>query len=124
MIYLGLLVAILIGVVAGAIIEHFFGEPKTVKYITKCEKCAAKQTFTEWLMSEAEDCGMCDPPLEAQKAVEFLRDYLLDEGWHVVAPESTKQINTAIVYDILLEYSKDFRKEWKNYLKNQSRRGY
>jgi hypothetical protein len=123
MLCLIIIAAVLIGIVVGAVIEHFFGEPKTVKYITKCENCT-KQTFTDWLENEAEDCGMCDPPLEAQKAIQFLRDYLLDEEWYVVAPESTKQVNTAIVHDILLKYSKDFRKEWKNYLKNQRRRVY
>lgn len=122
--FLGIIASILIGIVAGAVIEHFFGEPKTIKYVTKCEKCTTKQTFTDWLENEAEDCGMCDPPLEAQKAIQFLRDYLLDEGWHVIAPERTKQVNTAIVHDILLEHSSKFRKEWKNYLKSQSKRGY
>ena len=125
MIYLGLIAAVLLGIVIGAVIEHFFGEPKTVKYVTKCENCtvskSSKQKFTDWLKNEAEDCGMCDPPLEAQKAMQFLRDYLLDEGWHVVAPESTKQVNTAIVHDILLEHSSEFRKEWKNYLKTQNK---
>ena len=121
--FLGLIAAILIGVVAGAIIEHFFGEPKTIKYVTKCENCtinkAGNQQFTEWLENDAEDCGMCDPPLEAQKAINFLKDYLLGEGWYVAMPENTKQVNTAIVYDILSEYSSEFRKEWKNYKKRK-----
>lgn len=121
--FLVLIVAILIGVVAGAVIEHFFGEPKTVKYVTKCENCTigktSKQKFTEWLENDAEDYGMCDPPLEAQKAINFLRDYLLGEDWYIAMPENTKQINTAIVYDILSEYSSEFRKEWKNYKKRK-----
>lgn len=77
------------------------------------------QKFTEWLKNDSIDCGMCDPPLEPQKALNFLRDYLLGEDWYVVASESTKQVNTAVVFDILSEYSKEFRKEWKKYLKEE-----
>lgn len=76
------------------------------------------QKFTDWLKNDAIDCGMCDPPMEAQKAIGFLCDYLLGEGWYVERPERTKQVNTAIVFEILLKYSKEFRKEWNKHLKN------
>lgn len=74
--------------------------------------------FTEWLKNDAVDCGLCDPPMEAQKAIEILTDYLLGEDWCVAIPESTRQVNSAIVFEILLKYSKKFRKEWKKYIKN------
>lgn len=77
------------------------------------------KTFIDWLENEAEDCGLCDPPLDAQKAINFLKDYLLGENWCVVIPESTEQINSAIVFQILYNNSSKFRKEWKNYKKRK-----
>jgi hypothetical protein len=74
-----------------------------------------EKQFTYWLEHEAKDCGLCDPPLEAQKAIRFLKDYLLGESWSVTIPESTEQINSVIVWDILYKYSKEFRKELKQY---------
>lgn len=78
--------------------------------------------FVEWLDAECkkDPDNLCDPPLEPQLAVQFLCDYLLGEDWYVVMPESTKQVNTAIVYDILEKYSKRFRKEVKQYRRNQN----
>lgn len=73
--------------------------------------------FTEWLTNDAEDCGMCDPPMDAQLAVHFLCKYLLGDSWYVTMPESQKQVNTAIVFEILSKHSKDFRREWKKFLK-------
>lgn len=123
MVCLYIIVAILFEIVIGAIIERFFGKPKTDGYIAKYENCTesifSKQKFTDWLENEAKDYGMCDPPLEAQKAINFLKDYLLGEGWYVDMPESTKQVNTAIVHGILHDYSSEFRKEWKNYKKRK-----
>lgn len=74
--------------------------------------------FTEWLKNDAVDCGLCSPPMEAQKAIEILKGYLLGEDWYDAIPESTRQVNTAIVFEILWKYSKKFRKEWKKYIKN------
>lgn len=74
-----------------------------------------EKTFTYWLEHEAVDCGLCDPPLDAQKALNFLKDYLLGEGWYVTMPECQKQVNTAIVYEILNKYSSEFYKEMKRW---------
>lgn len=73
------------------------------------------QTLTYWLDNEAVDCGLCDPPMDAQKAIKFLKDYLLGEDWYVAMSESTEQVNTAIVFDILRKYSPKFRKELKKW---------
>ena len=81
------------------------------------------QKFTDWLKNNAVDCGMCDPPMEAQKAIDFLKDYLLGEGWCVTMPESTQQVNTAIVFEILLNHSSKFRKEWKKFTKEKMQGG-
>lgn len=69
--------------------------------------------FTDWLKNDAEDCGLFDPPIEPQLALNFLIDYLLGEDWYVVLPECTLQTNTAAVYEILYKYSRKFRKELK-----------
>jgi hypothetical protein len=72
-------------------------------------------TFTEWLEAEcAKDenkDNICPPPLNAQLAIDFLKDYLLGEDWYVVMPISTEQANTEIVHAILKKYSKKCRKE-------------
>lgn len=36
-----------------------------------------QKQFTYWLKHDTEDCGILQPPLDAQKAVDFLKDYLL-----------------------------------------------
>lgn len=77
--------------------------------------------FTDWLENDAEDCGLFDPPLEPQLAINFLIYYLLGDDWYVVGPEAQTQINAAAVFDILLKHSKKFRKEWKIYKKWKSK---
>ena len=79
------------------------------------------QTFTDWLENDSIDCGIMSPPMEDKKALEFLTDYLLGGNWYVVGPISPKQVNTNIVHEILWKYSKQFRKEWKQYRKQKLR---
>ena len=76
-------------------------------------------SFTEWLKLEnAKDPDNILPPeLDFEKAIYFLKNYLLGEDWYVNYSESAKQINTDIVYNILRKYSKKFRKELKVYEK-------
>lgn len=71
-----------------------------------------ERQFTYWLEHEAEDCGIMQPPLNAQKALGFLRDYLLGEDWYVDNPVNTEQCNTQLVYEILMKYSSEFKKEY------------
>ena len=75
------------------------------------EEFLMKNSYLDWLKANDDPINLCDPPLDAQTAINFLCDYLLGENWYVVMPESTKQVNSVIVYDILQKYSKDFRKE-------------
>lgn len=76
-------------------------------------------SFTEWLKLEnAKDPDNILPPeLDFEKAIYFLKNYLLGEDWYVNYSGSAKQINTDIVYNILRKYSKKFRKELKVYEK-------
>lgn len=75
--------------------------------------------MTHWLKAEADDCGICDPPMKANSAIRMLKNYLLGEDWFVALPESPEQVNTAIVHAILMKYSKEYRKEMKQYSKDQ-----
>lgn len=77
------------------------------------KKISEKNQFTYWLENEAEDCGIMQPPLPAQKAISFLIDYLLGENWYVVNPVNAEQCNTQAIHEILLRYSKEYRKEYK-----------
>ena len=47
----------------------------------------------------------------------FIMDYLLCEDWYVVDPLGQTQINEIALEEILLKYSKRFRKEYKKHEK-------
>ena len=85
----------------------------------KKTKVSEKNTFTYWLEHEADDCGLMQPPLNAQKALGFLCDYLLGEDWYVVNPVNTEQCNTQLVHEILLKYCKEYKKEYLSKLKER-----
>ena len=76
------------------------------------KKVSEKKQFTYWLAHDAKDCGIMQPPLKDSLALQFLRDYLLGEDWYVVDPVSHEQCNTQAVHEILLKYSKQYRKEY------------
>jgi hypothetical protein len=80
----------------------------------KKQRLSEEKTFTYWL-NRAEDCGIMQPPLNAQKALDILKDYLLGEDWYVVNPVNTEQCNTQLVYEILSKYSKEFNDEKKRW---------
>ena len=77
--------------------------------------------FIEWLDEQCkkDPDNLCDPPLDPQLAMHFLCDYLLGEDWCVTISENQQQVNSAIVFDILLKYSKKFRKQLKKFRKNR-----
>jgi hypothetical protein len=85
----------------------------------KKNKVSEKNTFTYWLEHDAEDCGIIQPPLNAQKALGFLGDYLLGEDWYVVNPVNTEQCNTQLVHEILLKYSKEYKNEYLSKIKER-----
>lgn len=60
-----------------------------------------------------ESYGILPAPTEAQLAVNVLQEYLLGEDHYIVDPLPNCQANTIIVHDILLQYSRRYRKEWK-----------
>ena len=85
----------------------------------KKNRVSEKNSFTYWLKHDAEDCGLMQPPLNAQKAIGFLCDYLLGEDWYVVNPVNTEQCNTQLVHEILLKYSKEYKKEYLRAIKER-----
>lgn len=68
-------------------------------------------TFNDWLDENWQGDNMFPPPLDAQLAVQFLKDYLLGEDWYVVNPLGIEQINSEIVGAILSKYSKNIEKK-------------
>lgn len=70
--------------------------------------------FTNWLNANWEKDNMFPPELNAQKALDFLQQYLLGEDWYIVNPLSTGQANCEVVHDILYKYSRKYRKEANN----------
>ena len=67
----------------------------------------------DWLIVNQDPNNILPPPLDFEKAILFLKNYLLGKDWYVNYPGSAEQITTDIVYNILKTYSKDFRKEIK-----------
>lgn len=80
-------------------------------------------TFTEYVDSESkkDPKNIFSPPTDPQLAVYFLRDYLLGEDWYTPDPISTNQANTEIVHEILMKYSRRYRKECKLYEKKHKK---
>ena len=83
------------------------------------KKVRRERQFTYWLANDAEDCGLMQPPLDAQKALDFLKAYLLGEDWYVVNPVNTEQCNTQMVHEILMKYSREYRKEYQQAIKRR-----
>lgn len=78
-----------------------------------------KETFTAWLENNWDDDNLCGPCLGAQKAVDFLQNYLLGEEWYVSMPLSTEQVNVEIVGLILERYSRRYRRELRKARRNK-----
>ena len=70
-----------------------------------------KETFTEWLRKQP-DYGVFNPPMSSEKALDFLFDYRLVDDYDQL-PEKAQQTNTYIVFNIIMKYSREFRKERK-----------
>jgi len=77
------------------------------------------KTFTEWLAVNHNGYGLCAPPISREEFEEFIIKYLLPEPPQIVMPMPDDQCRTEILWDILMENSKEFRKEWKEYLKRK-----
>ena len=71
------------------------------------------KTFSQWIQNEwnKDPDNMCPPPLDAQLAINFLKNYLLGEDWYSTMPMSTEQVNTQIVDAILIKYSRRYLNE-------------
>lgn len=71
-----------------------------------------KQTFSEWLEENKEPGNILPPGMDAQVAIQFLIDYLLDD-FVLCYPASVLQVNTEAVSAILEKYSKKYKAELK-----------
>ena len=81
----------------------------------RSKKVSRKNQFTYWLKHDAKDCGLMQPPCKDGLALEFLKDYLLGMDWYVVNPVNHEQCNTQLVHEILLKYSRQYRKEYNKF---------
>lgn len=70
--------------------------------------------FNHWIKYHynSEDRGQL---LSPQEAIEFLEGYLLGTDYYVLHALNCEQTNSQIVFDILMKYSKTFRRKWKRY---------
>ena len=74
--------------------------------------------LTEWIINQL-DYGICNPPMSSDHALDFLFEYLIPDHYDPT-PESYEQVNTYVVYEILMKYSKEFRREVRDYTKKNS----
>ena len=72
-------------------------------------------TYTEWLNKNWDKNNMFPPSLDPQTALDFLQEYLLGEDYYIVNPMPNIQTNCEVVHDILYKYSKQYRKERKQW---------
>ena len=63
---------------------------------------------------DGKDFELCDPPIEAQYALDLIFKTLIDDKEHyeylTTMPESTKQTNSIMLDLILRKYSRKYRK--------------
>ena len=71
--------------------------------------------YTEWLDENWDKNNMFPPSLNPQTALDFLQEYLLGEDYYIVNPMPNIQANCEVVHDILYKYSKQYRKERKQW---------
>lgn len=78
--------------------------------------------YFDWVDEHTKDKGAfyC-PAMDAQQAINMLTDYLLGDAWYIVDPVTTAQTNTIVVHDILERYSKQYKKEKKQWLKEHKK---
>lgn len=80
----------------------------------KKKRIETDQEMRERILSLCKDgdYGLCSPPMNAQVALNELKDFFLGEDWYSVMPVCQEQINTEIVYEIESKYRKS-RKIYK-----------
>jgi hypothetical protein len=65
--------------------------------------------------------GILMAPTNPQLAIAVLTDNLLGENYYIPAPISNEQANTAIVHEILMRYSRKYRKTIKRHIKQMGK---
>lgn len=73
-------------------------------------------------IAEPGDFGICSPPMDAQIALNELCRYFLGDDWYSTMSQSSKQINTEIIYAIECNYKGD-RKTWKTQVDKYKKKG-
>ena len=68
-----------------------------------------KQKFFDILNDSS--YGIMAAPTDPALGFEILSTYLLPKGWYSTSGGGAHQVNTEIVFEILVKYSKEFRKE-------------
>lgn len=61
--------------------------------------------------------GIYPAPLKAQAALNILTDYLLGDDWYITDSIGVEQANVIVVEQILDKCSKQWKKDWKHYEK-------
>ena len=71
---------------------------------------ASYKDMTFDLLAQKDD-NIFPPSIKAYQALYILKIWLLGEDWYVVNPVSGDQVNAETVHAILMQYSKEYKKE-------------
>ncbi len=103
---------IICGIMCGIVLA-FFGGLAIILYLLS-NKNTITDKYSDWVKENWEKDNILAPPLEAQKAINFLSNYLLGEDWYDSSGAThPEQVNTKIVHEILMKYSPEYRREIK-----------
>lgn len=81
--------------------------------MSKKHLMSKENSFVQWLVDNSDPHNLFSPELDYDKAIHFLRAYLLGEDWYSCSAGNGKQINCDIVDSILFRYSRKYRRELK-----------
>ena len=105
-------------IIMGRIAFAFFGGLAIILYRFK-NKDTVTNKYSDWVNENWKKNNILAPSLEAQKAINFLSNYLLGEDWYDSSGAThPEQVNARIVHEILMKYSPEYRKEIKKNEKN------
>lgn len=81
------------------------------------QEISDEETLTYWLETRWQEGNMCPPPMSSVEFENFLIKYLLKDKFCTVLPLSDAQTRTQLLHDILVKYSEEYEKEYKEHLR-------
>ena len=76
-----------------------------------------EDTYSEFYDRKRKEfpCGICPSPVTDSEAWHYIKKYLLRKDFSISLPVTREQANAEIIHDLLMNYSKEYRKEYKKW---------